>query len=174
VSLLNVVLLKLVTSAFGHMTILSQWLAEYWHQPLDPSLGKITFAGPLEMLGISQRMPGLFDSFIELVAGETSNIYTGFRPLIQDYTIPGALVALAAVGFVGGVGFRLVAIGKWSAVPLLLISYVTIFWTPITWFWVYNSLTATVAAVAFIVFFIRIWRGVRTNPVPREGIVSST
>jgi hypothetical protein len=51
---------------------------------------------------------------------------------------------------------------------------VTIFWTPITWFWVYNSLTATVAAVAFIVFFIRIWRGVRTNPVPREGIVSST
>ena len=159
VSLLNVVMLKLVTSAFGHMTVFSQWLAEYWQLPVEPSLGKVTFAGPLEMLGYGQRIPGLFDSIIELVAGETSNIFTAFRPLIQDFTIPGALAVLASLGFVGGIGFRLVAAGHWSAVPLLLAVYVTIWWTPITWFWIYNSLTATIVGVGLIVFLIRLLRG---------------
>ena len=172
VSLINVVMLKLVTAAFGHMTVFSQWLAEYWAHPGDPSAGAVTFAGPLELLGYSQRIPGLFDSIVDLVAGETSNIYTAFRPLIQDFTIPGALAALTLLGFVGGVGFRNVAAGRWSSVPLLLIAYVTIFWTPITWFWIYNSLTATVVAVGLIVFGIRLWRGSRALPPTRETIVS--
>lgn len=171
-SLLNVVFVKLLTSAFGHMTVFSQWLAEYWREPFSPSLGKVTFAGPLEMLGYSQRIPGLFETVIDLIAGESSNIYTGFRPLIQDFTIPGALVVLALLGFVGGTGFRLVAEGRWSAVPLLIVAYVTIFWTPITWFWIYNSLTATVAAIGLIVFFIRVWRGALSAQTAREPVGS--
>ncbi len=173
-SLLNVVLLKLVTSAFGHMTVFSQWLAEYWGQPIDPSFGRVTFSGPLEMLGYGQRIPGLFDSLVDLVAGESSNIYTAFRPLIQDFTIPGALAILGAVGVVGGIGFRKVAAGEWSGLPLLLVAYVTIFWTPITWFWIYNSLTATVVAVGLMVFFIRLWRGSRSLPITGDGFVSAT
>ncbi|MEP6506630.1 MAG: O-antigen polymerase [Gemmatimonadales bacterium] len=174
VALLDVVLVKLVTSAFGHMTVFSQWLAEYWSNPPDPSLGRLTFAGPLEMLGVTQRVPGLFDSVVDLIAGESSNIYTAFRPLIQDFTIPGALGILGLLGFVGGAGFRSVAVGKWSGLPFLLICYVTIFWTPITWFWIYNSLTATVLAVGILVFIIRLWRG--TDPwsiEERERFVST-
>ena len=174
VALLDVVLVKLVTSAFGHMTVFSQWLAEYWNQPFDPSLGKVTFAGPLEMLGISQRIPGLFDSVVDLIAGESSNIYTAFRPLIQDFTIPGALGILGLLGFIGGVGFKGVAAGKWSGLPFLLMSYVTIFWTPITWFWIYNSLTATVLAVGILVFIIRLWRGTGPRSIAtRERLVST-
>ncbi|MEO8577383.1 MAG: O-antigen polymerase [Gemmatimonadales bacterium] len=173
-SLLNVVLVKLVTSAFGHMTVFSQWLHEYWSGPFDPSLGKVTFAGPLELLGYSQRIPGLFDTVVDLIAGESSNIYTGFRPLIQDFTLPGALAILALLGFVGGTGFRLVAAGSWSAVPLLLIAYVTILWTPITWFWIYNSLTATVFAIGLMVLFIRLWRGSAHVGTPRERIAGTS
>lgn len=172
-SLLSVVLLKLVTSAFGHMTVFSQWLAGYWSEPLNPSMGKVTFSGPLEMLGYSQRIPGLFDSLIDLVAGDTSNIYTAFRPLIQDFSVPGALAILAALGIVGGIGFRKVAAGEWSGAPLLLAAYVTIFWTPITWFWIYNSLTATVVAVGLMVFFIRLWRGSRSLPTTGDGFASA-
>jgi oligosaccharide repeat unit polymerase len=161
VTLANVVYGKLVTSAFSHMTVFSQWLSEYVSSPFSPSLGKITFAGPLEMLGFAQRIPGLFENIVDLVQGDTSNIYTGFRPLIQDFTIPGALTILTLLGVVGGIGFRLVAAGQWSAFPLLMIAYVTIFWTPITWFWIYNSLTATVVALWLIVMFVRIWRGSR-------------
>lgn len=173
VSLLNVVLLKLISGAFGHMTVFSQWLTEYWNQPFNPTLGTVTFAGPLEMLGFSQRIPGLFDSIVELVVGETSNIYTAFRPLIQDFGIPGALTILTLLGVIGGAGFRMVASGRWSGMPLLLIAYVTIFWTPITWFWIYNSLTATVVAVGLIVFFVRLWRGARPAYLNGDQIVGT-
>ncbi len=159
VSLLNVVMVKLLTSAFGHMTVFSQWLTTYVQHPFNPTLGSVTFAGPLEMLGYQQRIPGLFDTVIDLVAGESSNIYTAFRPLIQDFGIPGALAILTLLGYVGGVGFRQVAAGRWSGVPLLLACYVTIFWTPITWFWIYNSLTATVVGIGVLVFLLRLWRG---------------
>jgi oligosaccharide repeat unit polymerase len=160
ITMLNIVVMKLFSAAFGHMTVFSQWLTEYASEPFAPSLGAVTFAGPLEMLGYSHRMPGLFDSLIELVAGETSNVFTGFRPLIEDFTIPGALAILGLMGFVGGAGFRMVAAGRWSGMPLLVAVYMTIFWTPITWFWIYNSLTATVLALGAVVLFIRLWRGV--------------
>lgn len=160
-ALLNIVLAKLGSAAFGHMSVFSQWLNDYWNQPFDPSLGTVTFAGPLEMLGYTRRIPGVFEQVIDLVLGEMSNIYTGFRPLIQDFTIPGALIILAGLGFVGGVGFRLVAAGRWSGMALLLIAYLTIMWTPITWLWFYNSLTATVVAMILVVFAVRIWRGRR-------------
>lgn len=171
--LIDLVIVKLVTAAFGHMTVFSQWLAEYWHDGLDPSLGTITFAGPLELLGFGQRVPGLFDSLVELVAGQTSNVYTGFRPLIQDWTIPGALAILAVLGFMGGVGFRMITGGQWSGAFYLIATYVTIYWTPITWFWVYNSLTAAVVGVGLILFFVRLWRGRRHAPIQGEHFVGT-
>lgn len=165
VGLLSVVYVKLTTAALGHMSVFSQYLTGYLNGPYDPTLGKVSFGGPLEMLGFGRRLPGMFDNFIDLVAGETTNIYTGFRHLIDDFTIPGALVVLAFVGMVGGAGFRLVAAGRWSAYPLLLIAYMTILWTPFTWFWIYNSLTATVLAVGVMVWLIRVWRGT-PRPIP--------
>ncbi len=166
-ALLEVVRLKLVTAAFGHMTVFSQWLGDYWNAPFNPTLGEITFAGPRELLGIQTRVPGVYGSVVDLVAGETSNIFTGFRPLIQDFTIPGALVVLLVLGFIGGVAYRLVTSGQWAAVPVLVAAYMTIFWTPITWFWIYNSLTATVVGLCLLVWFIRLLRkadGSRASP----------
>jgi oligosaccharide repeat unit polymerase len=171
-ALLDVVLMKLLSAAFGHMTVFSQWLAEYWHEPFAPSLGRVTFAGPLEMIGHSQRIPGLFDQVIALAMGETSNIYTAFRPLIQDFTIPGALTILALLGVVGGVGFRQVAAGKWSGLPLLLIAYATTMWTPVTWLWIYNSLTATLVVVLVVVVAVRIWRGRWSRNRFKEAVVA--
>ena len=168
-SLLGLVMEKLVTSAFGHMTAFSQWLTEYPDQPFAPTLGTYTFAGPLEMLGYGQRIPGIYPTIIELVTGDNTNVYTAFRPLIEDFTMPGALAVLSLLGFVGGVGFRMVAIGRWSAVPLLIAAYTTIMWTPVTWFWLYNSLTATVLAIGVILFFIRILRGAPRGPAPSRG-----
>jgi len=160
-SLLNVVTAKLVTAAFGQMSVFSHWLNDYRAQQFAPTLGAYTFAGPLELLGYGKRIPGIFENLVEFAISETSNVYTGFRPLIEDFTIPGALAILGLVGVAGGAGFRLVAAGSWSAVPLLILAYMTIFWTPITWFWIYNSLTATVVALGLIVLLVRIWRGPR-------------
>ena len=173
VSLAAIVRVKLVTAAFGHMSVFSTWLTEYWNQSYSPTLGAYTFAGPLEMMGLRQRIPGIFENVVELIAGETSNIYTGFRPLIQDFTMPGALAILAFLGLIGGASYRAVASGNWGAVPVLVAAYMTMIWTPITWFWIYNSLTATVVAVGLIVFFIRLWRRSRHVPLTRERFATT-
>ena len=165
---------KLVTAAFGHMSVFSSWLTEYSGQPFKPTLGAYTFAGPLELMGLKQRIPGIFENVVELIAGETSNIYTGFRPLIQDFTMPGALAILALLGVVAGASYRAVTDGNWGAVPILVAAYMTMLWTPITWFWIYNSLTATVVAVGLMVFFIRLWRRAYLGAPTRERLVSTT
>jgi len=158
-SLAAVVRVKLITAAFGHMSVFSSWLTEHWSQSFSPTLGTFTFAGPLEMLGFQQRVPGIFGNVVELIAGETSNIYTGFRPLIEDFSIPGALAVLGILGFVSGAAFRGVARGNAGWVPVLIAAYMTILWTPITWFWIYNSLTATVFVIGLMVLIVRILRG---------------
>lgn len=173
-SLAELVRVKLVTAAFGHMSVFSSWLSDYWTQTFRPTLGAYTFAGPLEIMGFKQRPPGIFEGVVELIAGETSNIYTGFRPLIEDFTMPGAVAILAVLGLVAGASYRAVARGNWGAVPVLVAAYMTILWTPITWFWIYNSLTATVVAIGLVVFFIRLWRRARQTPLTRERLVSTT
>lgn len=173
-SLAAIVRVKLVTAAFGHMSVFSSWLSEYAHDPFGPTLGAYTFAGPLELMGLKQRIPGIFENVVELLAGETSNIYTGFRPLIQDFTMPGALAILAVLGVIAGAAYRAVTGGNWGAVPILIGAYMTMLWTPITWFWIYNSLTATVIAVGLVVFFIRLWRRARLHPFTREHLDSTT
>lgn len=165
--LLDVVRIKLFTAAFGHMTVFSRWLGDYWSNPnYSPTLGGYTLGGPLEMLGIRTRLPGIFVDFVELAIGDTSNIHTAFRFLIEDFTIPGALAALGIVGLIGGISFRLVSAGRWAAVPVLMGTYATIMWTPIAWFWVYNSLTATVAGLALLLFLLRTLRVSRALRVP--------
>jgi oligosaccharide repeat unit polymerase len=165
--LLDVVRAKLFSSAFGHMTAFSQWLGDYWsHSDYSPTLGGYTFSGPLEMLHIQKRLPGIFVDLVELAVGETSNVFTGFRFLIQDFTIPGALALLGLVGFVGGVSFRMITSGRWAAVPILMGTYATIMWMPIAWLWVYNSLTATVAGLAILLFAMRHLKVARAIGVP--------
>jgi oligosaccharide repeat unit polymerase len=158
VGLLGTAVGKLIGSAFGHMTVLSQWLNDYWNEPFQPSLGKWVFAGPLELAGVGKRIPGLFENLIELIGGDTSNIYTAFRPLIEDFTLPGAFVVMALVGIVGGAAFRSVANGSIWGMPFLIGTYATIVWSPITWFWIYNSLTATLIVIGLLTFAVRKYR----------------
>ena len=173
-SLAALVRVKLITAAFGHMSVFSHWLSDYWSQSFDPTLGTYVLAGPLELLGFEQRKVGIFENVVELIAGETSNIYTGFRPLIEDFTMPGAIAVLGALGLAAGAAYRAVGRSKWSAIPVLVGAYMTILWTPLTWLWVYNSLTATLLAVVVIVFVVRLWRGtLRYNPRVRTSAAGS-
>lgn len=172
-SLAAIVRVKLVTAAFGHMSVFSTWLTEHWAQSFSPTLGTFTFAGPLELLGLQKRVPGIFGNVVELIAGETSNIYTGFRPLIEDFSIPGALAVLAILGLVSGTAYRGVTRGNAGWVPVLIAGYMTILWTPITWFWIYNSLTATIVIIGLMVVVVRLLRGTRVARTRGENIVGT-
>jgi oligosaccharide repeat unit polymerase len=150
-ALLELASRKLRVSAIGHMTVFSDWFSEYLRSTTQPTLGRYTFAGPAEALGLGNRIGGLFETTYFLSFGESSNIYTAFRPLIEDFTLPGALAFLLLLGFGAGLGFRAVSRGGWWAVPLLLTFYAVTLWSPITWLLLYNSELAAVAALALVI-----------------------
>jgi oligosaccharide repeat unit polymerase len=149
-ALLEVANLKLRSALVGHMAVFSDWLQGYPQNTPDPSWGKYTFAGPAEALGLTTRIGGLFETTYFLSFGESSNIYTVFRPLIQDFTIPGALAFLLLLGLAGGAGYRAVGHGKWWAAPLLLIFYAVTIDSPITSLLAYNSQIAATGALAAV------------------------
>ena len=133
---------KVLGGALGHATVFSQWFESGGAAAAPPTWGAYTFAGLYDALGIGQRRPGLFAESVVLASGDETNIYTMFRPLIQDFTLVGALVALTVLGLIGGVAYRAVGRGRIELVPVLAGFYATTLFSAITSIWVYNSMMA--------------------------------
>ncbi len=55
------------------------------------TLGSLTFSGPLSAIGLTQRVSGVFVNNYVIYGLET-NVYTGFRYLVQDFSIIGPFV----------------------------------------------------------------------------------
>jgi hypothetical protein len=129
-SLLNIVIVKIFTSAFGHMSVFSQWLDEYWSAPFGPSYGTVTFAGPLELLGYSRRIPGLFEQIIELVRRREKQHLHRLPAAHSGLHNPWRTRNSRGPRLCRRLWIPTVARGQWSGLPLLLIAYITTMWTP--------------------------------------------
>lgn len=143
---------KVYGAVFGHMVVFSDWIQRSGLDVGTPTLGGYTFAGPFNALGLRERLPGLFTERVLMYSGEFSNIYTAFRPLIQDFTAPGALVVLFLVGFISGKAYRQVDKGKINSIPVLAVFYTSVLYSFVTSIWIYNSVIA-----AFVMFWVALW-----------------
>lgn len=94
---------KMYSNALSHLTVFSYWFDKNY-LVIDPSFGVYTFPGLYDLIGIHTRKPGLYDDFVMLYNGETSNLHTFFRPMVQDFTTPFSLI----IFFVIGIFFRCV------------------------------------------------------------------
>lgn len=94
-----------ILSTIGSLVVLSDWLDSYAFD-FDMQWGRGTFAGPLNVIGIQERKQGLYSGFVELPNGQYSNVYTVLRPLIEDFSIVGAMLCVFLAGFVWRVGIR--------------------------------------------------------------------
>ena len=80
-------------SMFGHISEFSQWFQESWDEDMKPAFGAYTIAGLFNLSGLHTRYPGLYiEKSYEVEPGASTNIYTIFRGLIQDFTLPGSIV----------------------------------------------------------------------------------
>jgi oligosaccharide repeat unit polymerase len=106
---------------------------------LHPTLGQYTFAGVFEVLHIHSRVAGLYTDQV-MVNGVGYNIYTAFRGLIEDFTIPGALLFLGAVGFGAELAYRRVRSGDLVYVGLLAAFYAATLWSFVVDVFIYNTI----------------------------------
>jgi len=87
-----------LVETFAFLGAFAHWLQEGGWATTRPRLGFYTFAGEFDLLHLGHRLPGIYGDQL-MIGGRPYNIYTVFRGLIQDFTLPGALVVLAAIGF---------------------------------------------------------------------------
>jgi oligosaccharide repeat unit polymerase len=106
---------------------------------LHPTLGQYTFAGVFELLHIHSRVAGLYTDQVQ-VNGAGYNIYTAFRGFIEDFTVPGALLFLALVGFGAELAFRRVRSGDALFVGLLAGFYAAALWSFVVDVFIYNTI----------------------------------
>ena len=100
---------KFVSYAVGHMHNIDMWYTSY--QPTDLTWGSRTFLGISNILGIEERVQGIYPEFLNVGKNGffgISNTYTLFRPLVEDFGEVGAMVAMFIMGVIGNMSLKAV------------------------------------------------------------------
>jgi hypothetical protein len=82
---------------------------------------------------------GLYTDQVQ-IDGAGYNIYTAFRGFIEDFTVPGALVFLALVGFGAEVVYQRVRSGNLRFAGLLTAFYAATLWSFVVDLFIYNTI----------------------------------
>jgi oligosaccharide repeat unit polymerase len=132
---------------------LCKWVhrTDWWG--LVPDLGRWTFPGIFDFLGLAPREVGIYSDKVT-IRGYDSNLFSAIRGLIMDFTLPGAIL----ITFLGGVLSnhvfeKTLKSQKW-AMGLLPMIYGWILFSPVVSVFSYNSITLSlVIFFAFVVTF---------------------
>jgi len=89
---------------FGYLSAFSQWLIDD-NNSIIANPGLITFAGPFNLLGIMERPLGFYDS-INIAKNISTNIFTAFRGIVTDFSIPGSIIIAFIIGFTSQMIFQ--------------------------------------------------------------------
>lgn len=85
---------------FGPPIAFAHWCDHRGGAPLG--WGSLTLPGLYDFLGIHPRTIGTYRDYVNTTNLEQTNIFTMFRGLIEDFTLPGAFLVCAAGGWLSG------------------------------------------------------------------------
>jgi oligosaccharide repeat unit polymerase len=114
--------------------------ADWFQHPDDSSLrwGGLTFEGLYNLLGIRERILGSYTDAAQTVGQESTNIFTIFRGLIQDFTLPGAFLICGLWGFLSGHAYSKRSLQRWPALGLSAFYALALF-TPLYCLFMFNG-----------------------------------
>ena len=126
---------------------MTTWMKNYHFTGL--SFGTNTFSGPLDNLGIIEREIGYYTDRVVLSSTLYTNIYTAFRGMIQDFSIPGTLIAAFGSGMAASISYDRCLHGKFIWLVPLSLFYAFTMYTPIISIFNYTSVM-----MAWIILFV--------------------
>jgi oligosaccharide repeat unit polymerase len=106
-------------------------------------LGAYTLVpGLLDLLGVKEREVGVTAEFTHIGYGQVSNVYTAFRGLVEDFSLPGSAVFLFFTGLLCGSAYRANMTGGIRGWPILVLAafYGCTIYSPLVSLFVYNSI----------------------------------
>jgi oligosaccharide repeat unit polymerase len=142
--------------SFPYLAVFSSWFqGNALSTSLHPALGQYTFAGVFDLLHIHTRVAGVYTEQVS-IGGSTYNIYTAFRGLIEDFTVPGAVVFLALVGFGAELAYQRVRSGNLRYAGLLAAFYAATLWSFVVDLFTYNTIVlAYLILIGYLVLAAR-------------------
>lgn len=119
----------------GHVSAFSAWIdgGGLWDSQF--TAGAYTLSGIYDLIGLSERIQGLYEATGRHAAIVDTNVFTAFRGLIQDFSLPFALLAFFMLGALVHLAYRHMAFGSqfgfavvmvWNSF-VLLVSIASIF-----------------------------------------------
>ncbi len=124
-------------SLFGFISAFSTWVKDYQYAGL--TFGANTLSGPLDLFGIIDREIGYYKENIFLAGKGYTNIYTAFRGLIEDFSIPGSLIIGFAIGVLARISFNKCCRSQFMWLIPLTLFYAFVLYSPIISLFNYNS-----------------------------------
>jgi oligosaccharide repeat unit polymerase len=127
-----------------HMMVFGSWFHGY--DPLEGNLGLgvASFSGPAQLLGLHERLLGLYGS----TQLSESNIYTYARPLLEDFGLVGSLGCLSLGACITGIAWRLLCSGRLAVAPTCAAYFIYVMWSPICSAFAYTTIGGAVLMFA--------------------------
>jgi oligosaccharide repeat unit polymerase len=140
---------KIITYAFGHLPTFDIWYTKNIGS-LNPTGGLKTFYGISNLIGIAHRQQGIFAEYTTFgknnFSGLSTNVYTMFRFILEDYGIIGSLLVVFISGLISG--FSWLMVKKQTNViffqTILIGILFFISWSFVSSVWAYTSFIAMI------------------------------
>jgi oligosaccharide repeat unit polymerase len=146
---------KVLNYTLGQIPAFNHWLSNSF--VLYPkTFGLKTFYSVTDSLGLMKRVPGIYTEKL-VTAHLSTNVYTAFRPLIEDFSSIGAIVVMFFTGILSGFCFGRIKAGTARCLDIAFITamYFYIFYSFMTSPWTYASNTAAVVLFLCYLWLIR-------------------
>jgi oligosaccharide repeat unit polymerase len=130
---------------------------------LPLGFGKYSFSALYDLLGIAENKLGVYTKYYPIAADLPTriNIFTSFRPLIDDFGIIGGGIFMFILGLIGGISYNKALNGNLPFLATLIVLYGYLFHTPLLAITVHTSIVLCFFVPAFIIEALRI--GLKNN-----------
>lgn len=122
---------------FGGVSGFSTYLDEVHRSTNDLTYGRYTFSSLYNLLGIAKAETGIYEQYLNVSPTNTANIYSIFRPLLEDFGYLGMLIWALILGMIANFSFRYSLRGSLIGISICVSLYIYLmfsFIAPLTQF----------------------------------------
>ena len=144
---------KFFTYALGHFHCFDIWFTSY--EPANYTYGTKTLMGISNLLGLEERGQGIYAEYMQVGKNGyhgISNVFTAFRPLIEDFGEAGSYAVMFILGFLSKLSLKYLTAGRLVFLNQTLLSavYAYLIWSFAASFFAYTSYLA----MFFLAYFM--------------------
>jgi oligosaccharide repeat unit polymerase len=136
---------KFFTYALGHFHCFDIWFTSY--EPANYAWGTKTLMGISNLLGLEERGQGIYAEYMQVGKNGyhgISNVFTAFRPLVEDFGEAGSYAVMFLLGFLSKLSLKNLTVGRMVFLNQTVLSavYAYLIWSFAASFFAYTSYLA--------------------------------